>query len=338
MGNAGFRLGPQARDITGLMGGNGALKAQFARDVLAGLCRSGRKWLPARHLYDRVGTALFEAITLLPEYGLTRADSRLLHHCAPLLPRHFRSREIIVAELGSGSGSKTRILLEGLNPDRVRFFCPIDISSAALRRCARDLSDLVRVQPRHGPYLAGVRGLREERPPGVAMLLLFLGSSIGNFDPEERQALLADIRAELLPGDRFMVGFDLERSESKLLQAYDDPTGVTAAFNRNVLARVNRELGASFDLPSFEHFARYDKPNRRIEMHLISGREQVIPIPGIKAVCRLHRGESIRTECSYKFGAEGVRRSMESAGFARLDHWTDDKWPMLEGLWAVNGE
>ncbi len=330
--------GGAPRDTNGKVGSDRALKEEFARDVLAGLCGPSRKRLPARHLYDSVGSALFEAITRLPEYGLTRADRRLVRRCAPLLADHFRSERIVVAELGSGSGSKTRVLLEGLGPDRVQSFCPIDISSEALNRCARDLSDIVRVRPRHGPYISGVRALRRDRPPGVPMLLLFLGSSIGNFDPQERHALLADIRAQLLPGDRLLAGFDLERSESKLLQAYDDPTGVTAAFNRNVLARVNRELGASFDLGSFTHVARYDRRNSRIEMHLVSGREQVVPVRAIGAVCHLRQGESIWTESSYKFGAEGVRRSMESAGFARLDHWTDDEWPMLEGLWAVDDE
>ena len=317
------------------MDGDGAVKSKFARDVRIGLCRSGPKWLPARHLYDTVGTALFEAITYLPEYGLTRADERLLLHCAPLLSRHFRSPTIVVAELGSGSGSKTRIVLEGVGAERVRFYCPIDISSDALERCSIELGSIVPIRAHHGSYVAGVRALGNERECGVPLLLLFLGSSIGNFDQSERLTLLAELRSELLPGDCLLFGFDLEKSKTRLIKAYDDPAGVTAAFNRNVLGRVNRELGSDFDLASFAHSARYDERNRRVEMHLVARRSQRVRIPGAGGVCRLGQGDTIWTESAYKFTVREILKMMEEAGFAQLDHWIDDEWPLLEGLWIV---
>ncbi len=326
----------ESRDITGSMNHNGAFQAEFARDVRTGLCGSDRKWLPAKHLYDSLGTALFEAITHLPEYGLTRADERLLLRCAPALPCHLPDPEIIVAELGSGSGTKTRIVVKSLGAERVRFYCPIDISSDALERCSRDLGRIVAIRAHHGAYVAGVRSLRNARPRGVPLLLLFLGSSIGNFDRSERAALLAELRSELLPGDRLLFGFDLVKPETQLLTAYDDPAGVTAAFNRNVLGRVNRELGADFDLASFGHRARYDERNRRVEMHLVSRRSQQVPIPGVGGICHLGRGETIWTESSYKFSVREIREMMDEAGFAQLEQWIDEEWPLLEGLWTVH--
>lgn len=317
------------------MDGNGAFQSDFARDVRVGLCGNGRKWLPARHLYDSVGTALFDAITYLPEYGLTRADARLLRQCAPVLSRHFPSRTIIVAELGSGSGVKTRIVLEGLGAERVRHYSPIDISPDALGRCSRELGGIVPIRAHHGSYVAGVRSLRNARQRGVPLLLLFLGSSIGNFDHNERTTLLAELRSELLPRDCLLFGFDLVKSKSRLITAYNDPAGVTAAFNRNVLGRVNRELGAEFDLATFSHSARYDECNRRVEMHLVARRSQCVRIPGAGGVCRLGEGDTIWTESAYKFSVREIREMMQEAGFAQLDHWIDEEWPLLEGLWTV---
>lgn len=318
------------------MDGGDALQAEFARDVRVGLCNAGRKSLPAKYLYDMVGTALFEAITHVPEYGLTRADERILQRCAPILPQHFPSADIIVAELGSGSGSKTRPVLAAFPPGRIRFYAPIDISSESVERCRRALGDLVEIRAHHGGYLDGVRELRLTRPTGVPLLLLFLGSSIGNFEQNERDAFLAEMRCQLLPGDCVLLGFDLVKSKVRLLKAYDDPTGVSAAFNRNVLGRVNRELGSDFDLASFDHVARYDEPNQRIEMHLVSRCDQRVSIPGAGGTCNLRRGETIWTESSYKFRTRQVRETMKSAGFSQLAEWVDAEWPFLEGLWTVH--
>ena len=310
--------------------------AGFARDVRTGLCEGTSKSLPAKYLYDDVGAALFEAITRLPEYGLARADGRTVARCAPELPARIGGRRVIVAELGSGSGWKSRRILEAFPRGRVLAYRPIDVSRKSLELCERQLDGLVPVRPFHGSYEDGLRDLRDWRPAGARVLVLFLGSSIGNFDPRGRREFLASLQSHLAPGDSVLLGFDLMTARDRLLPAYDDPAGVTAAFNRNVLGRVNRELGGMFDLPSFRHIVRYDKSLLRVEMHLRSDRDQQVAIPGAGATCRLRRGESIWTESSHKFRARGVRRELEAAGFAPAGEWIDEEWPVLEGLWSAD--
>ena len=317
------------------MDGNGAPRAEFARDARIGLCEAERKWLPPRHLYDAIGSALFEAITLLPEYGLARADERVLRRAAQALPGHIPERSFIIAELGSGSGAKTRLLLEAFAAGQVQSYCPIDISSDALERCQQELGELVAVRPHHGTFLEGVTSMRESRPADVPLMLLFLGSSIGNLGPSERADFLSSLRGALRPGDYFLIGFDLVKPAEDLLRAYDDPSGVTAAFNRNVLARVNRELDADFDLAAFDHLARYDERERRVEMHLVAKRDQSVEIPTAASTCELRQGETIWTESSYKFDRDEVSEAMQAAGFSELDAWVDEEWPLLEGLWQV---
>ena len=315
---------------------NGAgVRVEFARDARVGLCTTGPKSLPAKYLYDAIGSALFETITHLPDYGLTRADKRLLRQCASTLPPRFQAAKVVVAELGSGSGSKTRFVLEAFSAKRILYYSPIDVSCEALRLCERELSDIAGVRSHVGPYLEGVASLKESRPDTTPLLLLFLGSSIGNFDADERAAFLGQLRFHLRPGDHILVGFDLVKPRDTLLKAYDDPTGVTAAFNRNVLGRVNRELGASFDLASFSHLARYNERHQRVEMHLRSEKAQQVQIPESGATCKLAPGETIWTESSYKFRTQQIRQLMADAGFGHIDEWIDDDWPFMEGLWAV---
>ena len=313
------------------------LASDFARDVRTGLCRETRKCLPAKYLYDDVGAALFEAITRLPEYGLARADERVVNDCATILPACLAAPEVIVTELGSGSGAKTRRILEAFPQGRVLEYHPIDISQESLALCQRRLDGLVPVKPFHGTYSDGLDALSRSRPTDVPMLLLFLGSSIGNLDPAERSSFLAHLHAHLLPGDWILLGFDLMTCRDRLLQAYDDPTGVTAAFNRNVLGRVNRELAGDFDITSFGYVVRYDETHRRVEMHLRSDRDQQVVIPGAGATCRLRHGETIWTESSYKFRPADVHRELATAGFAPVEEWIDDEWPVLEGLWTIGG-
>ena len=319
------------------MNGNGAPRAEFARDARIGLCEAKHKWLPARHLYDAVGSALFEAITHLPEYGLARADERVLRRATATLPAMFPGRELIIAELGSGSGTKTRLVLEAFAAGQVHSYCPIDISSEALERCRQELGGLVTVIPHHGAYVDGVRSLRDFRPSDVPLMLLFLGSSIGNLGPPERASFLSSLQSALRPGDYCLVGFDLVKPTADLLRAYDDPTGVTAAFNRNVLSRVNRELSADFDLGSFDHLARYNERQRRVEMHLVATCDQEVNIPLAGATCNLRRGETIWTESSYKFDRDEISDEMQAAGFRQVAAWVDEEWPLLEGLWLVDG-
>lgn len=301
--------------------------AEFAADVRTGLSKP-RKELPSKYLYDAVGSALFETITVLPEYGLTRADRRLLESLAPSLPRHFSS----VAELGSGSGSKTRWVLDSLRPEH---YYPIDVSAAALEQCGKELSGLAEVRPVLASYLHGMREVKLSRSDNGPLLVLFLGSTIGNFDPPYRDEFLTGLRELLDPGDGVLIGFDLVKPLDTMLLAYDDPAGVTAAFNKNLLGRINRELNGSFLLRHFVHEVRYDSREQRIEMHLRSLASQRVTIGAAEFSCYFDEGETIWTESSYKFRAEQIPEIAASTGFSCIRQWSDREWPFAESLWQV---
>ncbi|MEE8200007.1 MAG: L-histidine N(alpha)-methyltransferase [Candidatus Acidoferrales bacterium] len=312
-------------------------REQFAADVRAGLDRSGQKELPSKYLYDDVGSALFEVITLLPEYGLTRADQRLLQRHAgdlvALLPN-----PVAVAELGSGSGKKTRLLLEALaRRQQPVTYSPIDISPAALEACRQELASLecVRVRPFERTYLDGLREVATRRPAGEHLLLLFLGSTIGNFDRPVGEQFLADVRRALRPGDTVLLSTDLEKPVKQLLAAYDDSLGVTAAFNLNLLARLNRELGADFDLSRFRHEAHWNPAERRIEMHLRSTTEQTVTIRKAELTVKFARDETIWTESSHKYNCDEVRQIGQRAGFRCQAQWVDPQWPFAQTLFAA---
>lgn len=312
-----------------------ALAYEFALDVCAGLTEREQKTLPAKYFYDDMGSALFEAITLLPEYGLTRADERVVRRCAGELPGWFRD-DVVVAELGSGSGRKTRRILEEF---RVRQpavdYYAIDVSRAALDACRNELSPVARVESLECTYLQGVRHLAARRKPNRSLLLLFSGSTIGNFEPAEALRFLADVRAHLQPGDGLLLGADLVKPAAVLLPAYDDSLGVTAAFNLNLLVRMNRELGARFEPGSFRHLAVWNERQSSIEMHLCSLASQEVSIPGAGCVAAFREGETIWTESSHKYTIERLRKMAAAAGFAASGEWTDAEWPFVEALWLV---
>jgi L-histidine Nalpha-methyltransferase len=300
--------------------------------IRAGLTARPR-WLPFECFYDDLGSALFEAITLLPEYGLTRAGRRLLERhaaeVAGLLPA-----PLDVVELGSGSGRTTRVLLEALARRGPLRYVPVDISAAALRENVREVGGLpgVTVEPQRASHFDGLHAGASRRRPGSTVLALFLGGSIGNFDRATAAAFLAGVRQALRPGDALMVAGDLEKAEDLLLAAYDDPIGLTAAFNLNALARLNRELGADFDLPSFSHRAAYDREARRVEMHLLSAVAQEAHIRALDLVVSLSKGETIWTESSYRFAPGELGAMGEAAGFRPLAEWTDTEWPFAQSL------
>src|SRR5712692_7399871 len=239
--------------------------SEYAADVRESLTKPGQRELPSKYLYDEVGSALFEAICVLPEYGLTRADARLLEKYAGEIVGRLPS-PVQVAELGSGSGKKTRWILEALSRRQMTYYYPIEISPFALAACAKELGqiELVSIVGHEKPYLEGLRAVAEGRAEQDHLLVLFLGSTIGNFDRDAGDAFLREMRAILRTGDALLLGTDLEKSVALQLQAYDDPAGVTAAFNLNLLARMNRELGADFDLSCFRHEARWNSAERRI--------------------------------------------------------------------------
>ena len=309
---------------------------RLAQDVRLGLSKP-QKELPAKYFYDAVGSALFESITRLPEYGLTRAEERLLWKSAREIPDHLAG-PLAVAELGSGSGSKTRLVLEAIGArQREVLYHAIDASPAALDGCRATMSAIpgVRFFGIASFYEEGLEEVARRRSQEQHLLVMFLGSNLGNFDPAQARAFLAGVRRHLAPGDALLLGTDLVKPEATLLAAYDDAAGVTAAFNLNLLARLNRELGADFDLRRFRHLARWSPTERRIEMHLVSQVRQRVTIAELGLGVSFERGETIWTESSHKFTLAELPGMAAGAGFVPVAQWVDQEWPFAENLWAV---
>ena len=306
---------------------------EFAADVRAGLARPGQKELPSKYLYDEVGSALFEVISHLSDYGLTRADERLLQrHASEIVER--LDAPVAVAELGSGSGKKTRWILEALSRWQRTFYYPVEISRSALLMCQRELSDIdsLSIVGFEREYLDGLLEVAAHRQRGQHLFGLFLGSTIGNFDRPAGVKFLAEVRRILEPGDSLLLGTDLEKSSAQLLKAYDDELGVTAAFNLNLLARINRELDADFDLGQFVHTARINREARSVEMHLRSKRRQTVRIPAADLRVEFLEGETIWTESSHKYSVDEVFQMARNAGFSCQAQWIDEQWPFAESL------
>jgi dimethylhistidine N-methyltransferase len=296
----------------------------FAEDVRRDLALEPKQ-LQSKYLYNGLGSALFEAICRLPWYRITRAEGRLLARfssemIAPL------SDPITFVELGCGSGEKLAVLAESLRNRRKRVLVHlIDISADALELSERTLGALehVSVVGHRATYEEGLRHAAAQRPADGTMLVLFLGSNIGNFDRPAADEFLAGIRGSLRPGDALLLGADLVKPEPQLLLAYDDPLGVTAAFNKNVLARMNTELLADFDLSAFSHRAVWNPAARRVEMHLVSLADQTVRIPRARTEAAFRRGEWIWTESSYKYDTDEIVRLGAAAGFRLHQQWVE---------------
>jgi L-histidine Nalpha-methyltransferase len=293
----------------------------FAQAVAAGLT-GARKSLPPWMLYDDVGADLFEQITALPEYYLTRTERAILTaRAGEMLDAAGAPRG--VAELGAGSASKTRVLIEAMLAQRdTATYFPVDVSPA-LPEVAQELRQRyprLTVNPisaRYPEQLGWLRSVPRRR------LVLFLGSSIGNYDRHEAAGLLRAVRGQLTTGDALLLGTDLVKPASVLVPAYDDAQGVTARFNKNVLARINRELGGNFDLDGFRHLVRWNPALARMELYLCSQRDQVVPIDRLHLRVRFARGELLHTENSHKFTLPSVRALLLEAGFALERSWSD---------------
>jgi L-histidine N-alpha-methyltransferase len=289
-------------------------------EVAAGLA-APQKELPPKYFYDHRGSVLFEEITRLPEYYLTRAERTLLHSWMPRLVPALGTRALV--ELGAGSAEKSRIILDAMRATGIaELYVPIDVSAAFLDETADQLR-------REYPGLTvtpAVADISEELnlPRGLASpaLFAFLGSTIGNFYPPAAIRLLSRVRAAMRAGDRFLMGADLRKDIAVIEAAYNDARGVTAEFNRNMLRVLNRELGADFDPETFEHRAFYEAEAHRIEMHLVATRPQAVHIPGIGSV-RFVAGESIRTEISCKYDVPSIAALFSAAGL-RLKSWKTD--------------
>ena len=303
---------------------------EFALDVCAGLSKT-QKELHSKYLYDELGSALFQAITHLPEYGVTRADARVLEAHAGDIARAI-SQPVSVIELGSGTGEKTWHILREMAGAR---YFPIDVSADALARCEHDLAEVAEVYPLQQLYLDGMASAVAHRRSHETLLVLFLGSTIGNFERPCALEFLRDLRRCLEHGDKLLLGVDLIKERDRMLAAYDDPTGVTAAFNLNLLGRINRELGGHFELRNFEHQARWNDTERRIEMHLRSRRDQTVSVDAADVSVSFRADETIWTESSHKFRLAEMFGLAAQAGFAVEAQWVDREWPFAESLWTA---
>jgi L-histidine Nalpha-methyltransferase len=298
--------------------------AQFAADVQQFISRQPRE-LPSRYLYDALGSALFEAICHLPWYRITRAESRLLAMHGPEVFRLLAPLSDIV-ELGPGGGEKLKLLLEGAprgaHPLEVHL---VDVSSRALQTAGERLAALdgVRVVPHPAEYSEGLQKAAARVAGAGRTLVLLLGSNIGNFDTTCAAALLDSIRTNVESGDALLLGTDLVKPERELVLAYDDPLGLTAAFNRNLLARINAELGGDFDIEQFAHRAVWNPGESRMEMYLVARVAQHVRIPASRVAFTMAAGEAIWTESSYKYRPDTVVAMLDAARFRTTAQWID---------------
>jgi L-histidine N-alpha-methyltransferase len=297
--------------------------ATFAEDVRTGLGLRPYTLMP-KYFYDDLGSALFETITRLPEYYLTRIERDLLSTYGSEIVAAFDG-PLELLELGSGSASKTRVIIDAIleRQDELTFH-PIDISPEALVESSHALvaaHDRLNVRAYAGDYFDVLRAGRIAT--GDRVLALYLGSNVGNFEPGPARELFALLGAALAPGDGLLIGYDLKKDASVLELAYDDPTGVTAAFNKNLLARINRELGGDFDLRAFSFCARYDEGAGVVRSYLRSDRAQTVHVPGAGIDAAFEAGETIHTESSYKFTRDDMLALLGPGGFAEARTYTD---------------
>jgi L-histidine Nalpha-methyltransferase len=295
--------------------------AELRTDVRAGLTATP-KTLPPKYFYDERGSELFDEITRLPEYYLTRAETEILSGRAAEIAALSRCESLV--ELGSGTSAKTGILLRALRAaGTLREFMPLDVDPAVLADATQALQARypgLQIVPFVGDF---ERDLGAIPPAGGRRLVAFIGSTIGNLEPASRATLLAQIAAVLTPGDTFLLGTDLVKDAGRLWRAYNDAAGVTAEFNRNILRVINHELAADFDVDQFEHVAIWDEANSWIEMRLRSARDQTVTIADLGLTVAFAAGEEMRTEISAKFRREQIRAELAAAGLEGVRFWTD---------------
>ncbi|WP_406440426.1 L-histidine N(alpha)-methyltransferase [Streptomyces sp. NBC_01613] len=302
-----------------------ATDAALRADVQYGLT-GAPKTLPPKWFYDAHGSELFEQITELPEYYPTRAEREILIARSGEIAAATHARTLV--ELGSGSSEKTRYLLDALTG--LHTYVPVDVSESALTQAGQALVAERSGLQVHALIADFTASVTLPDTPGPR-LIAFLGGTIGNLLPVERAAFLASIRGLLSPGDALLLGTDLVKDEKVLVEAYDDAAGVTAAFNKNVMTVVNRELGADFDPGAFDHVALWDSGNEWIEMRLRSRTTQTVKVPALDLAVDFAEGEELRTEISAKFRKEGVRAELSAAGLELAHWWTDE-----EGRFALS--
>lgn len=294
-------------------------------EVLRGLTAMPKTLSPWL-FYDEAGSRLFEAITQLPEYYLTRTERGIFAEHADAMLESAGEEPLKMIELGAGTASKTGLLLQAaVRRQGAVDYVPIDVSRSALAEAKTRLEaeiDGVRVMPRVADY---TNGIAEISAAGARRMVLYIGSSIGNFEPEDAVEVLREVRKRLTAGDLLLLGADRVKDRQTLLRAYDDAAGITAEFNKNVLVRINRELGANFDPRLFRHRALWNEEKSRIEIHLESVTAQMVTISALELEVRFAAGETIHTENSYKFTAESIAAIVERAGFRMERCWTDER-------------
>jgi dimethylhistidine N-methyltransferase len=302
-----------------------AASTPVGAEVLRGLTATPKHLSPWL-FYDQPGSRLFEAITRLPEYYLTRTERGIFARYADEILESAGCSPLTMIELGAGTAEKTGLLLKAaVRRQGTVDYVPIDVSESALAAATKHLEagiPGVRVAARVGDY---TEGIAEIPAAGRRRMVLYIGSSIGNFEPADAVKVLREVRRRLAPGDLLLLGVDHAKDEPTLLRAYDDAAGVTAAFNKNILGRINRELGANFNTRLFRHRARWNAEQSRIEIHLESLIAQRVAIPALELEVRFARGEMIHTENSYKFTAESIGAIVERAGFGITQCWTDER-------------
>jgi L-histidine Nalpha-methyltransferase len=310
--------------------------AEFAADVERDLALTPKQ-LQSKYLYDALGSSLFEAICRLPWYRITRSETALLRRHAEAIVSTLGEASGTIVELGCGSGEKLMLLAEALSlRGATAHVHLIDISSQALEQTEQRLNGLrhVSVVGHWSTYEEGLRTAVAQRADGSTMLVLLLGSNIGNFDAPAAAGFLRAIRDALTPGDALLLGADLIKTEAELQLAYDDPLGVTAAFNKNLLVRINRELHGEFDLDAFVHAAVWNRAESRVEMHLESLADQRVPIADWSVT--FARGERIWTESSYKYEPSAIVTMGARAGFTAVEQWIDPSARFALTLFTAN--
>ena len=302
-----------------------AVASPVGAEVMRGLTATPKRLSPWL-FYDEAGSRLFEAITRLPEYYLTRTERGIFVQYADEMLASTGNGPLKLIELGAGTAAKTGLLLQAAARRQGTVeYVPIDVSESALdaakMRLEAEISG-VRVEPRVADYTDGIAEIPVD---GARRMVMYIGSSIGNFEPEDAVEVLREVRRRLSPGDWLLLGADRLKDKQTLLRAYDDEAGITAEFNKNVLVRINRELGANFNPRLFRHRARWNEAHSRIEMHLESVTAQMVMVPSLDLEVRFAAGETIHTENSYKFTEESIRRIVERAGFRVERCWTDER-------------
>jgi L-histidine Nalpha-methyltransferase len=333
---------PDKRLVIHDLAGTTAASTSFAEDVRRGLLSRPRQLFP-KYFYDELGSQLFEAICLLPEYYLTRAENEIIARYGPEIVAEVAGQKRLL-EMGSGSASKTRRLIEAILKEQEELlYLPIDISATALETSSRVLLQSyprLRINAFAADYYSGLRALASsaDSPERGRTLALFLGSNIGNFDRAEAGNFLRVLRGALRVGDALLLGADLKKERAVLEAAYDDALGVTAAFNLNLLARINRELEADFNLRAFRHHVRYDEEEGRIEIYLESLRAQTVRLCKLELEVQFAEGERIHTENSYKYAPSDLSRLATDNGFTLSRTWLDSMGRFSSNLFLAAPE